>query len=144
MTEAAKRFVSTLTFHALSGNPVHTDPFSEHEDWNILHTTLADQAHLILIAPATADLIARLAHGFASDLVTSVVLASRAKILIAPAMNDRMFRHPLTQENIGKLRKLGYQFVEPIEGELVCGRTGIGHIAENSSILHAVQELVHA
>lgn len=144
MTEAAKRFVSPLTFRSLSGHPVYTDPFSEQEDWNVLHTTLADRADLILIAPATADLIARLAAGFASDLVTSVVLASRARVLIVPAMNDRMFRHAITQENIRKLQKIGYQFVEPIEGDLVCGRIGVGHIAEESSILDAVHKTLHA
>lgn len=142
MTEAAKRFVSPLTFHALSGNPVHSDPFSEHEDWNVLHTTLADRADLILIAPATADILARLAHGFASDLVTSVVLASRAKVLIAPAMNDHMLSHTLTQENIKKLRSIGYRFVEPIEGDLVCGRLGVGHIAGHGTLLDAVQKLL--
>ena len=144
MTESAKRFVTPLTFHSLSGNPVYSDPFSEHEDWNVLHTTLADRADLILIVPATADILARLAHGFASDLVTSVVLASRAKVLIAPAMNDNMFAHALTQENIQKLRSVGYRFVDPIEGDLVCGRIGVGHVADNSAMLGAVQKILHA
>ena len=144
MTEAAKRFVTPLTFRSLSGNPVYSDPFSEHEDWNVLHTTLADRADLILIAPATADILAHLAHGFASDLVTSVVLASRAKVLIAPAMNDNMFAHVLTQENIQKLRSVGYQFVEPVKGDLVCGRIGVGHIADNSAVLDAVQKILRA
>lgn len=143
MTEAAKQFVTPLTFHSLSGHPVYSDPFSEHEDWNVLHTTLADQADLILITPATADIIARLAAGFAGDLVTSVVLASRATVLIVPAMNDNMFAHPITQENIHKLRKIGYQFVEPVEGDLVCGRVGMGHIADNSSILGAIRKTLH-
>lgn len=144
MTEAAKHFVTPLTFRSLSGHPVYSDPFSEQEDWSVLHTTLADRADLILISPATADIIARLAGGFASDLITSVVLASRAKVLIAPAMNDNMLAHPITQENIKKLRKIDYQFVEPIEGDLVCGRIGVGHIAENSDILDSVRSLLHA
>ena len=144
MTEAAKQFVSPLTFRSLSAHPVYSDPFSEQEDWSVLHTTLADQADLILIAPATANIIARLAGGFASDLVTSVVLASRAQVLIAPAMNDNMFAHPITQENIKKLKKIGYQFVEPIEGDLVCGRVGVGHISENSDILDSVRNILHA
>lgn len=142
MTEAAAQFVSPLTFRALSGNPVHSDPFSQDEDWNVLHTTLADKADLILIAPATADLIARLAAGLAGDIVTSAVLASRAPILIAPAMNDHMYDHPITQENIKKLERIGYQFVSPIEGELVCGRTGIGHIADNAAILKRAHVLL--
>ena len=144
MTEAATHFVSALTFHSLSGNPVYSDPFSEREDWSVLHTTLADRASLILIAPATADIIARLAGGFASDLVTSVVLASKAQVLIAPAMNDNMFAHPITQENIQKLEGIGYRFVEPIEGDLVCGRIGVGHIAENEVVLEQVQKTLHA
>lgn len=144
MTEAATRFVTPLTFHSLSGHPVYTDPFSEREDWNILHTTLADRADLILIAPATADIIARLAAGLASDLVTSVVLASRARVLIVPAMNDNMFSHSITQENIRKLAKIGYRFAEPVEGDLVCGRIGVGHIQENDAVLSAVQKMFHA
>lgn len=143
MTEAAREFVTPLTFHSLSGNPVYSDPFSREEDWSVLHTTLADNADLILIAPATADIIARLAGGFASDLVTSVVLASRAKVLIVPAMNDNMFKHPLTRENIEKLQGIGYQFVEPIEGDLVCGRIGVGHIADTHTVLNAVRKVFH-
>lgn len=138
MTEAAQKFVTPLTFQSLSGHPVYSDPFSTQEDWAVLHTTLADQADLILISPATADIIARLACGFASDLVTSVVLASRAKVLIVPAMNDNMFSHPITQQNIKKLNQIGYGFVSPIEGDLVCGRVGMGHIQENDVILTAV------
>ena len=142
MTEAATKFVSPLTFHSLSGNSVYSDPFSTHEDWNVLHTTLADKADLILIAPATADIIARLACGFASDLVTSAVLASRAKVLIVPAMNDNMYAHPITRENIAKLQSIGYEFVRPIEGDLVCGRVGMGHIEENDVILNAALKIL--
>ena len=144
MTEAATHFVTPLTFRSLSGKPVYSDPFSSHEDWNVLHTTLADKADLILISPSTADMIARLANGFASDLVTSVVLASRAKVMIVPAMNDNMFAHTLTQENIAKLKKIGYEFVDPIEGNLVCGRVGMGHIQENSVILNSVLKTLRA
>ncbi|MBI4358104.1 MAG: hypothetical protein HY584_02285 [Candidatus Omnitrophica bacterium] len=143
MTEAATKFVTPLTFRSLSGHPVYTDPFSEGEDWNVLHTTLADQASLIVIAPATADIIARLAQGFAGDLVTSVVLASRARVLIVPAMNDHMFAHSITQDNIRKLQKIGYRFIEPIAGDLVCGRVGVGHIAEHEAILDTIQKILH-
>lgn len=144
MTKAAQKFVTPLTFHSLSGNPVYTDPFSEQEDWNVIHTTLADQADLILVMPATADVIARLAAGFADDLVTSVILASKKTILIAPAMNDHMFSHDITQENIAKLRRVGYRFVDPIQGDLVCGRTAMGHIAEGDAVLSEVRKLLHA
>ena len=88
--------------------------------------------------------MARLAAGMADDLVTSVALASQAKVLIAPAMNNNMFTHPITQENIAKLKRVGYHFVEPIEGELVCGRVGVGHIAENDTILNQVKKILHA
>lgn len=138
MTKAAAQFVTPLTFHSLSGNPVYSDPFSSQEDWNVLHTTLADKADLILISPATADIIARLAHGFADDLVTSVVLASRAKVMVVPAMNDNMYAHAVTQENIAKLKKIGYGFVNPIHGALCCGRTGMGHIEDNHVIFDSV------
>ncbi|MBI1977453.1 MAG: hypothetical protein HYS55_01720 [Candidatus Omnitrophica bacterium] len=144
MTEAATKFVTPLTFRSLSGNRVYSDPFSNDEDWNVLHTTLADRASLILIVPATADIIARLAGGFANDLVTSVVLASQARVLIAPAMNDHMYAHPMTQENIKKLERIGYHFVKPIAGDLVCGRIGVGHIEDNPIILAAIRKTLHA
>ncbi|MBI4387649.1 MAG: hypothetical protein HY582_01235 [Candidatus Omnitrophica bacterium] len=138
MTKSAQQFVSSLTFHALSGHPVYADPFSELTDWSVLHTTLADKADLVLICPASANIIARLANGMADDIVTSTVLASRAKVLVVPAMNDNMFAHPVTKENIAKLKSIGYHFVEPVKGNLVCGREGMGHIPENQAILESV------
>lgn len=144
MTKAAKEFIAPLTFQTLTGNPVYIDPFTLTGEWNVLHTGLADRAKLILIAPATADVIARLAAGFAGDMLTSVVLASRAPVLIAPAMNDNMYLHPITQENIKKLKALKYHFVDPIVGELACGKTAVGHIAENSNILKDVFSILHA
>ena len=114
MTGSAQKFVTPLTLKALSANPVYVDPFSSEADWAVLHTTLADEADLILVCPASANVIARLACGMADDLVTSVVLASRAKVLIVPAMNDNMYAHPMTQENIAKLRKI-YHFIDPIK-----------------------------
>ncbi|PIQ85601.1 MAG: hypothetical protein COV74_07815 [Candidatus Omnitrophica bacterium CG11_big_fil_rev_8_21_14_0_20_45_26] len=138
MTAGAQKFISALTFQALSGHPVHTDPFDQNGDWAVLHTTLADKADLILVSPASANLIARMAGGMANDLVTSVVLASRAKVLLVPAMNDHMYTHPITQDNLKRLKQIGYQVVEPIEGELVCGRHSVGHIAENETIIKKV------
>jgi phosphopantothenoylcysteine decarboxylase / phosphopantothenate---cysteine ligase len=142
MTKSATQFVTPMTFRALSGNPVHSDPFSEGDDWNVLHTTLADQADLILMAPATADLIARLASGMADDLVTSVTLASRAKVLVVPAMNDNMLTHPITRDNMEKLKRIGYQFLHAIEGDLVCGRVGVGHIADQGDIVERVTQIL--
>jgi phosphopantothenoylcysteine synthetase/decarboxylase len=144
MTEAAQKFITSLTLRSLSGNPVYTDMFSEPENWEVAHVGLAHRADLILMMPATADLIARLAAGFANDLVTSVALASRAPILIVPAMNDGMYLHAITQENISRLKQIGYHFVAPIEGDLVCGQVGVGHIADNRAILAEIQTLIHA
>ncbi len=178
MTKTAEKFVTPLTFQALSGHPVYTDPFSNDTDcprtsikqkdnmrgsgaamtsksslsdfsnvghgWAVLHTTLADKADLILISPASANLIARLASGMADDIVTSAVLASKAKVLVVPAMNDNMYAHPITQENITKLKRIGYQFVPPIKGDLVCGRVGMGHIAENEQILNSAYSFLKA
>lgn len=142
MTPCAQKFVTPLTFQALSGNSVYADPFSKEEGWAVLHTTLADKADLILICPASANIIARLAAGMADDMVTSVVLASKAKVLVAPAMNDNMFANKMTQENIQKLKKAGYQFIEPTKGDLVCGRVGLGHIAEQETILKHVGSIL--
>ncbi len=144
MTKAAREFIAPLTFQSLSGNPVYADPFVFTGEWNVLHTSLAERANLVLIVPATADIIARLAAGFADDMVTSVVLASRAPVLIAPAMNDNMYLHPATQENIKKLKSLNYRFVDPIVGKLACGKTAVGHIAGNASILERVFSVLHA
>ena len=144
MTRAAQEFITPLTLKSLSGNQVYTDPFSGHEDWNVVHTTLADQANLILVAPATADVIARMAAGMADDMVTSVILASQAPVLVVPAMNDHMYAHSITQENIKKLSKHNYQFVNPIEGDLVCGRKGMGHIADNSQMLVSIHKILNA
>jgi phosphopantothenoylcysteine decarboxylase/phosphopantothenate--cysteine ligase len=142
MSPSAQKFIAPLTFRALSGNPVYTDPFASQEGGPVLHTTLADRADLILVCPATANVIARLAQGMADDLITSAVLASRAKRMIVPAMNDNMYANALTQENLGTLRRVGFRVVEPTEGELVCGRKGLGHIAENAAILAMIRSLL--
>ncbi len=137
MTKGALQFITPLTIRSLSSGKVYTDLFTEYE--GVLHTTLADQSDLILIMPASANVIARLANGLADDLVTSTILASRAPVLIVPAMNDNMYRNPFTQENIKKLSSVGYRFVEPVKGPLVCGREDIGHIASQEIILSRIQ-----
>lgn len=142
MTKGAQKFVTPLTFQALSGHPVYGDMFAENMDWNVLHTSLADRADLILVCPASANVMARLAAGMADDLVTSCVLASKAKVLMVPAMNDNMYTHRLTQANVKKLKEIGCQFVDPIRGELACGREGVGHIADNAVILKRVESML--
>lgn len=140
MTKSAQMFIPPLVLRSLTGKRVFTDLFDEYE--GVLHTSLADESDLVLIAPASANVIARLSQGMADDLITSVCLAAKAPVLIVPAMNDRMFLHPLTQENIKKLESMGYQFIRPVKGHLVCGREEIGHIPPNKAILDKVYELI--
>lgn len=137
LTKGALQFITPLTLRSLCGGKVYTDLFQEYE--GVLHTTLADESDLILVMPASANVIARLASGFADDLVTCTILASKAKVLVVPAMNDNMYRHPATQENMKKLKDFGYEFVEPVKGPLVCGREDIGHIASLEAILSRIQ-----
>ena len=143
MTKEACQFIAPLTLQALSERTVHTDLFSL-EGPAVIHTTLADQAKLVLIAPATANIIAKLANGLADDLLTCVVLATKAPVLIAPAMNVQMYEHPMVQENIKRLRRLGYHFVGPQVGRLACGYDAIGHLAEVETIVQAALQLVAA
>lgn len=130
MTEAAERFVSALTFAALSGNPVYREMFDVSPDQVMAHINLSREADAILIAPATAQTIARLAQGAADNLLASVVLAARIPVVVCPAMNSAMFSHPATQKNIRCLQKYGYHIVQPGSGDLACGETGDGRLAD--------------
>jgi phosphopantothenoylcysteine decarboxylase/phosphopantothenate--cysteine ligase len=131
MTRAATRFVSALTFAALSGKPVHVEMFADDPGQVMAHITLGRDADLILIAPATANTLARLAHGLADDLLATAVLAASAKpVLLCPAMNSGMYRHQATQENLKRLRALGYILIEPDCGRLACGDEGPGRLPE--------------
>jgi phosphopantothenoylcysteine decarboxylase len=130
MTADAQRFITALPFKTLSRHPVMTDLYDEEKGWEPAHIKLADEADLLLIAPATANIIAKLAHGIADDALTCVALAlnPRAKILLAPAMNGKMWLHPATRENVAKLTKRGVKFIGPEEGMLSCGYEGIGRL----------------
>ncbi len=130
MTEAATRFVTGLTFAALSGNRVYESMFDPLDQELIPHINLAREADLILIAPATAQTIARLAHGLAEDLLSAIVLASRAKIMICPTMNSQMYNHPATKQNLATLKKYGYTVIEPESGLMACGEEGPGRLPE--------------
>ena len=141
MTKEATHFVQPLTFEVLSGHPVYTDMFASPQK-TPLHTTLAQTADLVLIAPATANVLAKLASGIADDILTCSVLATKAKVLLCPAMNETMYNHPLTQENIGKLKKLGCRFLGPIQGHLTCKIEGVGHFATVDSIVREVHTLL--
>lgn len=130
MTSDAQRFITPLAFKTLSRHPVVTDLYDEEEGWKPMHIQLADEADLLLIAPATANTIAKLALGIADDALTCVALAlnPRAKFLIAPAMNGKMWLHPATQQNVATLKSRGAEFIGPEEGLLSCGYEGIGRL----------------
>ena len=139
MTKAALEFITPLTLQTLSRQPVITDLFSEMDGWQPGHIQLADEAELLLIAPATANTLARLAHGGANDALSAIALATRAPVLIAPAMNGKMWLHPATQQNVVTLKSWGHEFVEPAEGLLACGYEGVGRLAPVESIVERVQ-----
>jgi phosphopantothenoylcysteine synthetase/decarboxylase len=130
MTADAQRFITPLPFKTLTRNPVVTNLYDEDEGWKPTHIELADAADLLLIAPATANVIAKLANGLADDALTCIALAlnPKAKILIAPAMNGKMWRHPATQANVKILKSRGAEFIGPDEGLLSCGYEGIGRL----------------
>ena len=139
MTRNAQEFITPLTLQTLSGNPVSTETFSLTQESEIGHIRLADTANLLLVAPATANVIAKLAHGLADDLLTTVVLATTAPVLVAPAMNVHMYAHPTVQENLRKLASLGYRLIEPAEGFLACGYEGKGRLADPEDIVEEVR-----
>lgn len=141
MSPDAGYFITPLTLQTLSSNEVVTDMFKPPAVWDACHISLSEWADLILIAPATADIIAKLACGSADCVLSATILAGRAKVLIAPAMNDNMYNHKAVQCNIEKLKKFGYKFVGPKRGYLACGRIGMGHIADVKDIVQAVVKL---
>ena len=138
MTESATRFVTPLTFGALSSNQVYTDLFSTEAEEIMAHITLSGDADVILIAPATAQTLARLAHGMADNLLTAAVLAAAAPVVVCPAMNAKMLAHPATQRNLATLQELGYIIVEPECGSLACGEVGSGRLAEWDTVREAL------
>jgi len=142
MTRAAQEFVTPLTFQTLSANPVHTDLFNLIAEQEIGHISLADRADLCIIAPATANIVGKIAHGIADDMLTTTVMATKAKVLIAPAMNVNMYTNALYRDNEERLRRHGYYFVPPVSGELACGWQGEGKLAAPESIFEAACSLV--
>lgn len=128
MTRDATEFITPLTLQTLSKNPVTTSFYDEKENWRPGHIELADRANLIIVAPATANIIAELAHGFAGHPLAAIALATRAPILIAPAMNGKMWEHAATQENVATLKARGVEFIGPEEGMLACGYEGAGRL----------------
>lgn len=142
MTPNATQFVSPITFETLTGNKCPVDTFDRNFEFNVEHVSLAKRADLCIIAPATANVIAKLAHGLADDMLTTTVLACRCKKLVAPAMNTGMYENPVTQENLAVLRRYGYGVISPATGLLACGDVGPGKMPEPEVILsHVLQEL---
>jgi phosphopantothenoylcysteine decarboxylase/phosphopantothenate--cysteine ligase len=142
MTREAMNFVTPLTFQTLSGRPVATEIFNLTQESEIGHINLADQADVFVIAPATANIIGKIASGIADDLLTTVVMATQAPVLIAPSMNVHMLENPILQENIRKLKRLGYNFMEPAEGYLACGYEGKGRLPEPAEIAEEIRRLL--
>jgi len=142
MTHGAMEFITPLTFQTLSGQPVATDTFNLTQESEIGHINVADSADLFVIAPATANIIGKIAAGIADDLLTTVLMATRAPVLIAPAMNIHMYANPILQENLRKLRSVGYYLMEPADGYLACGYEGKGRLPEPEIILEEVRALL--
>lgn len=143
MTRAAAEFITPLTLATLSRNPVLRDLSEDQEGgWKPGHIELADRADLLLVAPASADAIAKLAHGFADDALGAVALATRAPLLIAPAMNGKMWEHPATRANAEMLMNRGAAFVGPAEGMLACGYEGTGRLAEVAEIVAHAEKIL--
>jgi len=142
MTKHAEQFVGKVSFQTLSGNPVLTDTFDLSLGTEIKHISLPDNASIAVIAPATANFIAKLAHGIADDLLSTMMLAMTKPVLIAPSMNVHMYNNPVVQDNIAKLKNYGYHFIEPNEGWLACGYEGKGRLAEPEQILEEIEFLL--
>lgn len=139
MTEGAAEFVTPLSFQSLSQNFVVYDMFKEPVHWEIQHISLAQKADLFVIAPATANIIGKIANGIADDMLSTTVMATKAPVLIAPAMNCNMYENPIVQKNIEFLKSMGYKFVEPAEGRLACGDYGTGKLADPAKIVDMIE-----
>ncbi|KAF0093770.1 MAG: phosphopantothenoylcysteine decarboxylase / phosphopantothenate--cysteine ligase [Puniceicoccaceae bacterium 5H] len=138
MTESATRLIPPLTLQTLSRHPVAVSLWDEGKGWQPGHIELADEADLLLIAPATANKLAQFAHGLAPDLLTNIYLATPAPVMLAPAMNGKMLAHPATQANLQTLQQRGHRLIEPAEGLLACGYEGKGKLAPVEAIVRAV------
>ena len=143
MTHGAQEFITPLTLQTLSKNPVVTSVF-ESGDWKPTHIDLADRAALLLIAPATANILAELAHGLAGNPICEIALATLAPVLIAPAMNGKMWQHAATQQNVTLLKSRGVEFIGPEEGMLACGYEGVGRLWSTDDIVERASQIIAA
>ena len=143
MTKSATEFVSPITFQAISQNQVTIDMFEEPKAWEIQHISLAKKADILLVAPATANIIGKVSNGIADDMLSTTIMATKAKVIFSPAMNTNMYENPIVQENIKKLEKLGYEFIEPDSGRLACGDMGFGKFPKPEVIVEKVLKEIH-
>ncbi|MBI4367102.1 MAG: hypothetical protein HY543_09815 [Deltaproteobacteria bacterium] len=139
LTKEAEHFVTPLTLQTLSGHPVHRSLFTDDP---MLHIQLADAATCVLVAPATANCLAKVAHGLCDDLLTTLICATTAPVCFAPSMNVHMWENPITQANVATLRRHGYQIIPPAAGELACGYAGMGRLPEPSTLARIVRERI--
>ena len=144
MTEAATKFVTPLTFRELSANPVVVSMWGEVHEFNVEHIALACWADLFVVAPATANIIAKMATGIADDMLSTTLLATPAQIVICPAMNTNMYEHPITKANLQKLLDLGYKVLPAAEGHLACGTSGAGRLPEPQAIVEYLEQTIVA
>jgi phosphopantothenoylcysteine decarboxylase/phosphopantothenate--cysteine ligase len=142
MTDSAQEFLTPLTLRTLSQNPVITAMFAEPKRWNVEHVGLAEAADLVMVVPASANIIGKVCHGIADDFLTTMIMATKAPVLFAPAMNVQMYLNPIVQKNIAVLKEQGYHFVGPGSGNLACGTEGQGRLIELSVILARAEELL--
>ncbi len=139
MTKSATEFVTPITFRSISANPVYTSMFDEPKTWNIEHISLAEQVDVALVAPATANILAKMATGIADDFLSTVLLAVKSPIFVAPAMNDAMYHHPATQKNLGTLQERDIRFIGPTKGFQACGTEGDGRMSEPLDIVEELE-----
>lgn len=143
MTKEAEEFITPLTLETLSGNRVYRQMFDQaRENWEIDHISLAEKADLVLIAPATANIIGKIAYGIADDILSCTVISTKAPVVICPAMNEAMYKNKIVQENIRKLQGVGYKLVGPVKGRLACGKTGEGCLAPVDKIVDEVKKIL--
>ncbi|MFH1038286.1 MAG: flavoprotein [PVC group bacterium] len=142
MTAASREFVRPLTFEILTGNRVYTDMFVENRHRSPVHISLALLSAIVVVAPATANFIGKMAHGLADDLLSCVVMATRSPILLAPAMNAGMYENPIVRENIARLKEHGVEFIGPESGYLACGYEGLGRMSETSAIIEKIVTMI--
>ncbi|MFC1621560.1 flavoprotein [Candidatus Omnitrophota bacterium] len=143
LTKEAEEFIKPILFQSVSGNKVtSSDMFKAPEEWDVAHVSLAEKADLVLVAPATANILGKVASGICDDMLTCIICATKSPVLFAPAMNEAMYKNKIIQANIQKLKKSGYHFTGPIKGSLACGSEGLGHIQDIEVIMKEAKKLL--